>query len=55
MKEDGSYNRHDFLHEAAKIPGLYVPAFYEVSYHEDGTIADFIRSMMIFRQPFTVR
>lgn len=41
MKEDGSYNRHDFLHEAAKIPGLYVPAFYEVSYHEDGTIADF--------------
>ena len=36
-----SYNRHDFLHEAAKIPGLYVPAFYEVSYHEDGTIADF--------------
>ena len=41
MKEDGNYNRHDFLHEAAKIPGLYVPAFYEVSYHEDGTIADF--------------
>ena len=41
MKEDDSYNRHDFLHEAAKIPGLYVPAFYEVSYKQDGTIADF--------------
>ena len=41
MKEDGSYSRQNFLHEAAKIPGLYVPSLYEVSYKEDGTIADF--------------
>ena len=35
MKEDGSYSRQNFLHEAAKIPGLYVPSLYEVSYKED--------------------
>ena len=34
-------DRRDFLHEAAKIPGLYVPSLYEVSYHQDGTISDF--------------
>ena len=32
-------SKEDFLAEAAKIPGMYVPALYEVSYHEDGTIA----------------
>lgn len=32
-------NRIDFLHEAAKIPGIYVPSFYDVKYKEDGTIA----------------
>ncbi len=36
-KKDGM-TREDFLHEAAKIPGMYVPAFYEVKYKEDGTI-----------------
>ncbi len=39
MKEDGSYTREGFLHELAKIPGFYVPSFYEVTYKEDGTIA----------------
>ena len=40
MKEDGSYTRQGFLHEAARsIPGVYVPAFYDVTYKEDGTIA----------------
>lgn len=34
-------SRWDFLKEAAQIPGIYVPAFYDVSYHEDGTIASF--------------
>ena len=42
MKEDDNYSRHDFLHEAAKIPGLYVPSLYKVSYKEDGTIAEFL-------------
>lgn len=33
--------RKDFLRAAACLPGIYVPAFYEVSYHGDGTIASF--------------
>ena len=40
MKEDGTYTKEGFLHEAAKtIPGVYVPSLYRVTYHEDGTIA----------------
>ncbi|MCC8162923.1 MAG: TIGR03960 family B12-binding radical SAM protein [Lachnospiraceae bacterium] len=31
--------REDFLRMAAQLPGIYVPSLYEVSYHEDGTIA----------------
>lgn len=31
--------RETFLHGAAKIPGIYVPQFYEELYNEDGTIA----------------
>ena len=27
------------MHEAAKIPGIYVPSLYQVEYKEDGTIA----------------
>lgn len=38
-KKGGS--RKEFLIEASKIPGLYVPSLYEVTYHEDGTIASF--------------
>lgn len=34
-------DRENFLREAAKIPGMYVPSLYEVTYHEDGTIASF--------------
>lgn len=30
--------RRDFLHGAAKIPGIYVPGFYEELYNEDGAI-----------------
>lgn len=39
-KESGE-NRQKFLKKAAQIPGIYVPQFYEASYHEDGTLADF--------------
>ncbi len=39
MKEDGSYTRENFLHEAARLGGFYVPSFYEVAYNNDGTIA----------------
>ena len=39
IKADGSYTKRDFLRRAAQIPGIYVPSLYEVSYHDDGTIA----------------
>jgi len=40
MRAEGK-SRHDFLHEASKVPGIYVPSLYEVTYKEDGTIASF--------------
>ncbi len=33
--------RAEFLHEAAKIPGIYVPSLYDVTYKADGTIERF--------------
>ncbi|MCF0133062.1 MAG: TIGR03960 family B12-binding radical SAM protein, partial [Blautia sp.] len=39
-KEKGG-SRTDFLQKAARLPGIYVPRFYHVRYHEDGTIAEF--------------
>ena len=38
MKQQGA-DKQMFLREAAKIEGIYVPSFYEVQYHADGTIA----------------
>lgn len=35
-------SKKEFLERAAEIPGIYVPAFYDASYHEDGTLASFI-------------
>ncbi|MCD8327473.1 MAG: TIGR03960 family B12-binding radical SAM protein [Ruminococcus sp.] len=37
MKKQGS-TKQEFLREAAKIEGIYVPKFYEVLYNEDNTI-----------------
>ena len=34
-------SREEFLREAGKLPGIYAPSMYEVSYKEDGTIAEF--------------
>ena len=36
-KEKGS-TRLEFLRDAAKIEGVYVPEFYDVDYNEDGTV-----------------
>ena len=33
------WSKEEFLQEAAKIPGIYVPSLYDVTYHEDGTVA----------------
>jgi len=38
-KKNGG-SRRDFLLEISKIQGVYVPEFYDVSYKQDGTIAD---------------
>ncbi len=40
MKDEGR-SRDEFLIEAGKISGLYVPRFYEPSYNDDGTLKDF--------------
>ena len=32
-------SREEFLRMAADIPGVYVPSLYDVSYHDDGTVA----------------
>ncbi len=34
-------SRKEFLRAASKVPGIYVPSLYEVTYKEDGTIASF--------------
>ena len=43
MKDEGSYTRAAFLHEAARtIKGVYVPSLYDVSYNDDGTIREYL-------------
>jgi len=37
-KQEG-WTKEEFLVEAAKIPGIYVPTLYDVTYHEDGRVA----------------
>ena len=34
-----SWSKESFLEEVAKIPGVYVPAFYRHEYNDDGTLA----------------
>ena len=41
MHNSENYSREAFLREASKIPGIYVPQMYTVSYKEDGTIESF--------------
>ncbi len=45
--------RQDFLRGAARIPGIYVPQFYEETYQEDGTIRG--RRKLYDNIPDTVR
>ncbi|ADL07516.1 TIGR03960 family B12-binding radical SAM protein [Thermosediminibacter oceani] len=37
-----SKGRIEFLERAARIPGVYVPAFYRVNYNEDGTVKEIL-------------
>ena len=34
-----NWSKHEFLTRAAQIGGVYVPSLYDISYHEDGTVA----------------
>ena len=43
MKRQGS-SREEFLEAAAEMPGIYVPAFYDVEYGDDGTLVSFAPS-----------
>ncbi|HHV41243.1 MAG TPA: TIGR03960 family B12-binding radical SAM protein, partial [Clostridiaceae bacterium] len=38
-RQEEKRSKEEFLLAAARIPGVYVPAFYDVSYHEDGSLA----------------
>lgn len=40
-KKRGSTKR-EFLKEAAKIPGVYVPSLYSVNYNDDGTLKEIV-------------
>ena len=40
MRAEGK-SRKEFLRAASKVPGIYVPSLYKVTYKEDGTIASF--------------
>jgi radical SAM family uncharacterized protein len=42
-KQGGS--RRDFLLKVANIEGMYVPAFYDVEYNEDNTVASFKKNV----------
>lgn len=35
-------SRMDYLKKVARVEGIYVPALYDVTYHEDGTIASMV-------------
>ena len=37
-KKEG-WSREEFLQKAAQIEGVYVPSLYDITYHEDGTVA----------------
>ncbi len=41
MKEQGTYDKKTFLHQAAKLEGFYVPSLYTVEYNSDNTIKSY--------------
>ena len=38
IAKKGGWDKTRFLSEAAKIPGVYVPSLYDISYNSDGTL-----------------
>lgn len=39
QSRDNGESKEEFLRKAAQIGGVYVPSLYDISYHEDGTVA----------------
>lgn len=39
--KNNGYNKENFLREAAKLQGVYVPSFYDVEYTDDGKILEY--------------
>ncbi len=39
-RENGEKGRHELLRAVSRIPGVYVPEFYDVIHNEDGTIKE---------------
>ena len=37
-KKEGGVSKKELLRRIAKIPGVYIPAFYDVEYYEDGRV-----------------
>ena len=37
-KKEGKKSKQELLERLAKIDGIYIPSFYDVSYNDDGTI-----------------
>ena len=37
-KKEGGVSKKELLLRIAKIPGIYIPAFYDVEYYEDGRV-----------------
>ncbi|MCL2016548.1 MAG: TIGR03960 family B12-binding radical SAM protein [Defluviitaleaceae bacterium] len=52
-KNGGKHNKQDFLADIANLSGVYVPAFYQTTYNNDGTIAQF--TPIIANAPKTVQ
>lgn len=52
-KQGGSERKRDLLLEAAAIPGIYVPSFYDTEYHPDGRLASIRPS--VEEAPLTVK
>lgn len=53
--KENNGTRLDFLESIVNIEGVYVPAFYDVSYNEDGTIKDRIPKKSIYPSIITKR
>ena len=41
------WTKEAFLRAAAQLPGIYVPSLYEVTYHDDGTVAEILPGLAV--------